>query len=62
MELTACLRMFLDMVYQLIQLASQKLLVLSPVSAWRTFLSTDKEECMITEDDILLCTLIFGIT
>ena len=27
----------------------------SHVSAWRTFLSTDKEECMIAEDDILLC-------
>ena len=27
----------------------------SHVSAWRTFLSTDNEECMIAEDDILLC-------
>ena len=27
----------------------------SHVSAWKTFLSTDKEECMIAEDDILLC-------
>ncbi len=27
----------------------------SHVSAWKTFLSTDNEECMIAEDDILLC-------
>lgn len=27
----------------------------SHISAWRTFLSTDNEECMIAEDDILLC-------
>lgn len=27
----------------------------SHVSAWRTFLSTDNDECMVVEDDILLC-------